>query len=51
MGTKLQAVKCAVDAGVTTIIANGAYPERIHDIVDGEGVCTRFLKKNDSGTN
>jgi len=45
MGTKLQAVKRAVDAGVTTIIANGANPERLKDIVAGQGICTRFLTK------
>ena len=45
MGTKLQAVKRAVDAGVTTIIANGENPERLTDIVAGKGLCTRFLTK------
>lgn len=45
MGTKLQAVKRTVDAGVTTIIANGETPERLKDIVAGNGICTRFLIK------
>lgn len=45
MASKLQAVKRAVDAGVTTMIANGAHPERLKDIVVGQGVCTRFLTK------
>jgi len=45
MATKLQAVKRSVDAGVTTIIANGENPERLKDIVAGQGICTRFLTK------
>ncbi len=43
MASKLTAVKVAVDAGVETVIANGAHPERIASIVAGQGLCTRFL--------
>lgn len=47
MATKLEAVKCAVDAGVTTVIANGEKPERLRDIVaaNENAICTRFLTK------
>ncbi len=43
MASKLQAVQIAVDAGVETVIANGAHPERIASIVNGAGVCIKFL--------
>lgn len=42
MASKLQAVKVAVDAGVETVIANGRRPERLAEIVAGEGLATRF---------
>lgn len=45
MASKLQAVKKAVDAGIETVIANGRYPERVNEIISGNGLCTRFLTK------
>ncbi len=42
MASKLSAVKFAVEAGIETCIAHGRHPERLADIVAGEGVCTRF---------
>ena len=50
MGTKLQAVKLAVEAGVEAVIANGRRPGLLESIVRGENVGTRFpvpeLRKN-----
>lgn len=43
MRSKLDAVEQAVKAGVHVAIGNGRYPERLAGIVDGEGICTRFL--------
>lgn len=43
MATKLQAVKRTVEAGIETVIMNGLKPERLSDVVAGEGVCSRFL--------
>ena len=45
METKLHAAKIATDAGCDMIIANGAYPERLYKIIDGESVGTRFYAK------
>lgn len=47
MASKLQAVKRSVDAGVETVIMNGAHPERLADVVASyEGcVCSRFIVK------
>ncbi|MDB6079282.1 MAG: Glutamate 5-kinase [Akkermansiaceae bacterium] len=43
MASKLQAVKLAVDAGITTHIAHGRKPERLAGILAGEvGLSTRF---------
>ena len=42
MGTKLQAVKLAVEAGVEAVIANGRKPGLLERIVRGENVGTRF---------
>ena len=42
MGTKLQAVKRAVEAGVPAIIANGRKAGLLERIVAGETVGTRF---------
>ena len=43
MVSKLEAVKMAVDAGITTVIINGRCPDRIAAAVAGEKVGTRFL--------
>ncbi len=42
MGSKLQAVKLAVEAGIPAVIANGRTPGLIERIVAGEQVGTRF---------
>ncbi len=45
MATKLRAAKIATGAGCDMIIANGAYPELLYKIVDGEPVGTKFYRK------
>ena len=45
MQTKLRAARIATEAGCDMIIANGAYPELLYSIMDGEKVGTRFYKK------
>ncbi len=45
MISKLEAVKMAVDAGITTVIINGRRPEQIPDVIAGGKVGTRFLPK------
>jgi len=46
MGSKLQAVKLAVDAGIETVIANGRVPARLPDILAGTGLATRFRARS-----
>ncbi len=43
MQTKLNAAEIAMSAGVEMVITNGAYPERLYDIVEGKEVGTRFV--------
>ena len=43
MMSKLAAVKCAVNAGIETHIAHGRHPERLADILTGNGISTRFI--------
>ena len=43
MATKLSAAKLANDAGIDMIIANGADPDLLYAITDGEPVGTRFI--------
>lgn len=45
MGSKLQAVKLAVEAGIPTVIANGRTPGLIARIVAGEAIGTRFAAR------
>ena len=45
MQTKLFAARRATAAGIDMVIANGADPEKLYDIVEGKPVGTRFLKK------
>lgn len=45
MGSKLNAVKSAVEAGIETIIASGFTPEQLGDLVEGRGVGTRFFAR------
>jgi glutamate 5-kinase len=46
MISKLRAVQEALAAGVQCIIANGRKPEQLVDIVNGQGICTRFILKS-----
>lgn len=48
MATKLHAAQIATEAGIDMVIANGANPENLYRIVDGEPVGTRF-KSNAGG--
>lgn len=45
METKLHAAKIATESGCDMIITNGAYPERLYNIIDGRPVGTRFFAK------
>ncbi len=45
MQTKLFAARRATAAGIDMVIANGADPEKLYDIVEGKPIGTRFLKK------
>ncbi len=45
METKIRAAKWATENGTDMIITNGAYPERLYNIFDGEPVGTRFYAK------
>lgn len=45
MVTKIRAAKIATESGCDMIITNGAYPERLYGILDGEAVGTRFYSK------
>ena len=45
MISKLEAVKMAVHAGITTVIINGRHPERIGDAVAGQVTGTRFIAR------
>ena len=47
MGTKLTAAQMAVSNGTDMIIANGANPDLLYAILDGEAVGTRFLSRKD----
>ena len=42
MASKLEAVKFAVSAGIETHIAHGRHPERLADIIAGNGISTKF---------
>lgn len=42
MATKLHAAQIATEAGIDMVIANGADPEKLYDIVEGVSVGTRF---------
>ena len=43
MQTKLKAARIVTEAGCDMIIANGEYPEKLYDIMDGISVGTRFF--------
>ena len=42
MASKLKALEFAVEEGVETVIANGRRPDRLAELVAGEGLATRF---------
>jgi glutamate 5-kinase len=48
MISKLQAVKVAVDAGISTFIAGGRNAGRIPAIAAGKAVGTRFVAKGET---
>jgi len=50
MVSKLEAVKMAVDAGITTVIINGRRPDGIAAAIAGKDVGSRFLAKRVSRT-
>lgn len=43
MMSKLNAVEAALQTGTEVVIGNGRCPERLHEIVEGKGICTRFI--------
>ena len=45
MQTKIRAAKIATEAGCDMVIANGAYPQLLYKIADGESVGTKFYAK------
>ena len=47
MATKLRAARIATQAGMDMVIANGAHPERLYDIVEGRSDGTRFLARKE----
>lgn len=46
MATKLSAARIAMEAGCDMVIANGAQPEKLYDIVAGKNIGTRFVAKD-----
>jgi len=46
MQTKLIAAGMVMDAGCDMVIANGADPKILYDIIDGEEIGTRFIGKH-----
>ncbi len=45
MQTKIEAAKIATENGIDMIITNGAYPQRLYDIMDSKAVGTIFIGK------
>ena len=43
MRSKLDAVELALASGVKVSIGNGRHPERLAEIVEGKGICTKFI--------
>jgi glutamate 5-kinase len=48
MLTKLKAARIATDSGCDMIITNGAFPQRLYEIMEGKPVGTRFYSKKES---
>ena len=53
MVTKINAAKMVTSNGIDMVIANGKKPEIMYEIIEGRGVCTRFIgrkiKENNRG--
>lgn len=49
MQTKLNAAELTAEAGIDLVISNGAYPEKLYDIVCGKSVGTLFKGKKNKG--
>ena len=49
MASKLSAAKIAMEAGCDMVITNGARPEGLYDIVEGEDIGTRFVAGRKEG--
>ena len=47
MQTKLHAAHIATEAGVPMVIANGAHPAALYDLMDGKPVGTKFLAREE----
>ena len=45
MITKIKAAKIVTENGIYMVIANGKNPDIIYDILEGKGICTRFIGK------
>jgi len=45
MVTKVKAAKIATDSGIDMVIANGKDPDVLYEILEGGGICTRFVGK------
>lgn len=45
MATKIKAAKICTDGGIDMIIANGAFPDVLYKVVEGQSVGTRFIGK------
>lgn len=43
MITKISAAKAVTKCGIDMVIANGKDPDILYDIIDGKGICTRFI--------
>lgn len=48
MVTKLRAARIATEAGIDMVIANGAQPEIVYSILEGDFVGTRFVGRRES---
>lgn len=48
MATKIRAARIATEAGMDMVIANGAAPALLYDILDGKSVGTRFLGQKEA---
>jgi len=48
MATKLRAAQLVTENGIDMVIANGAYPEILYKIADGESIGTRFIGRRDA---